>query len=515
MQLTEQMSSHLLGFIDESKVWQATLIDSIHKNNWRPAKQPDLQLFSAMLTKLTASNREDLFKARILASLKFGDMDQRQETIAIAYQRTFNWIFDMPSLNTAQSNRPVGTRIPNISQPRQNFSHWLEHQHDIYWVTGKPGCGKSTLMKYIFSHRQTANLLAGWSQHRTLVTAGFFFWNSGTSMQMSSKGLLQTILYQALEQCPSLVPHVLPARWARYQEHGADLQDWTWSELEHGLRTLVCDVSRCFAFFIDGLDEFDGDCKDLNQLVLSLTKGNSNVKMCLASRPWLVFEEAFQQKPWLRVEDLTAGDIKLFVTEKLQASEMFSRLQVYMSDSASDLIAQICDRSSGVFLWVYIVVESVLEGLRDGDTLEDLHSRMRSLPTDLEDLFRKILHRLNPIYFMEASKLFQYVKVVDSPLTLLSVSLAQDGIARAMAAKVIPLSPEELAFRAETTRRRLLSRCKGLLEAPEFATKGADARVQYLHRTVKDFFGQRQIWEYIVSGTPDSFNPSLIFVALF
>jgi hypothetical protein len=43
----------------------------------------------------------------------------------------------------------------------------------------------------------------------------------------------------------------------------------------------------------------------------------------------------------------------------------------------------------------------------------------------------------------------------------------------------------EVAFRTETMRRRLNSRCKGLLEAPTIEQLGPEAKVQYLHRTVR------------------------------
>lgn len=43
----------------------------------------------------------------------------------------------------------------------------------------------------------------------------------------------------------------------------------------------------------------------------------------------------------------------------------------------------------------------------------------------------------------------------------------------------------EVAFRTETMRRRLNSRCKGLLEAPTVEKLGPEAKVQYLHRTVR------------------------------
>jgi hypothetical protein len=95
------MSKDLLGFIDDSKVRQAGLIDAIHQNGWKSNKEHDLQLFSSMLTQLTVENREEPFRTRILASLKFGDMDHRHETIATAYQKTFDWIFEMHSSDTA------------------------------------------------------------------------------------------------------------------------------------------------------------------------------------------------------------------------------------------------------------------------------------------------------------------------------------------------------------------------------------------------------------------------------
>jgi hypothetical protein len=51
----------------------------------------------------------------------------------------------------------------------------------------------------------------------------------------------------------------------------------------------------------------------------------------------------------------------------------------------------------------------LLNGLRDGDSIDDLWSRLSVLPSDLEDLFKKILDHLNPEYFVQACELFQLV----------------------------------------------------------------------------------------------------------
>jgi hypothetical protein len=43
---------------------------------------------------------------------------------------------------------------------------------------------------------------------------------------------------------------------------------------------------------INGLDEFDGDHEELANLFKEITN-YPNVKVCLLSRPWVVFEDIF------------------------------------------------------------------------------------------------------------------------------------------------------------------------------------------------------------------------------
>ena len=89
------------------------------------------------------------------------------------------------------------------------------------------------------------------------------------------------------------------------------------------------------------------------------------------------------------------------------------KLVVEMSrdgEGAKILINEVTEKSAGVFLWVRLVVKSLLEGLRDGDTLEDLQARLVLLPRDLEALFKKILDDLDPAYFEEASQFLQIVR---------------------------------------------------------------------------------------------------------
>lgn len=236
----------------------------------------------------------------------------------------------------------------------------------------------------------------------------------------------------------------------------------------------------------------------------------TNVKLCVASRPWLVFEDAFKSQPSLRLEELTAPDIHLYVTENLRGNSMFLELEKLRPDDAQHLVNQVTGKASGVFLWVCLVVLSLLEGLRDGDSIADLQYRLSLLPSDLEKLFAKILERLNPFYFRQASRMFQLVRAASQSLTLLQLSLAEEGFDKAMSAKVKPIPEEELQFRAETMRRRLSSRCKGLIEAPAFRSDGPNAKIQYLHRTVRDYLNTPSAWNYLVLGTDPSFDPDIL-----
>jgi len=191
---------------------------------------------------------------------------------------------------------------------------------------------------------------------------------------------------------------------------------------------------------------------------------------------------------------------------------MFQNLARLKPLEAEQLVKEVTTKAAGVFLWVCLVVLSLLEGLRDGDGISDLQERLSLLPSDLEELFSKILNNLSPRYFDQASKLFQLVGAAleNEPLTLLSLAFADDGWNQAMSAPVKSLSIEEIDFKTEMMRRRLSSRCKGLLEAPVYSGDSSKAKVQYLHRTVRDYLHRSDIWDDLRSKVSGSYDPDLM-----
>jgi hypothetical protein len=428
-------------------------------------------------------------------------MQLRQHSIPEAFPDTYGWALQE---NTAGLN------------------NWLRAGSNIYWVSGKAGSGKSTFMKFLGKDPRTHKLLSEWSRGLSrLLVIECFFWYAGSRLQKSIEGLLRCILCHILDVYPGLVPVLFPARWARIQSNIDGLQD-LWSQDE--LQTALQDVSRAtrdvygnkkpwappkFCVFIDGLDEYSGNHGELIQTLEEFARGD-HTKLCVSSRPWHVFTKAFElRKPHLSLQDLTREDIKYYVRSSI--SRALTRSRSHGSAEASDadiqgLSLEIVNRAEGVFLWVHLVVQSVLHGLDEGDHITTLRQRVLEFPQDLEDYFDVMLTRVDSVHRHHTmqSLYLAYLYVKDAEAADHSSFLDFELLRRSASGLMDPnylwdLKPQALTidgFRtlAERARSFLGACCKDLLILP-FARQDAKAfsadpsrlKVQFLHRTVYDY----------------------------
>lgn len=88
-----------------------------------------------------------------------------------------------------------------------------------------------------------------------------------------------------------------------------------------------------------------------------------------------------------------------------------------------EFVTEIVTRANRVFLWVFLVVKSLLEGLRNEDKLSTLKMRLHILPADLEQYFQHILDNIEDIYQQQAAESFQIALSAHEPLTLFKFSL--------------------------------------------------------------------------------------------
>lgn len=236
---------------------------------------------------------------------------------------------------------------------------------------------------------------------------------------------------------------------------------WTLQEISQALQRLFSEVcsEKKFFLLIDGLDECSGNQTQLIELIYELAQESQNLKICVASRPWTNFEDAFRGHPSLMLQDLTQHDIEHYIQSKFNANIGFAEFQAMDPTAANKLLSDISLKAEGVFLWVQLVVRSLLEGLTNGDRVRDLQRRLAELPQGLEDLHANILEHLDVNYLEHASQLFHNVRACDDSPQLLYVAFADsyDG-QQALKAPVRPLSHTEISSLCKNMRHKLTSR---------------------------------------------------------
>lgn len=452
----------------------------------------------------------------LLESLSYIGMNDREDRISEAHETTFQWL-----LKDSDSDKWV------------SFKDWLESGDKLYWITGKAGSGKSTLMKYICYPVKSAGelkrvprcrkFLTTWSGDKHLVVASFYFWNSGIQTQMTQRGLLISLLHQILEQCPDIAPLACPDRWESLSLFGEELLPWKDQELHDTLYRVTKNIAQTnstVVLFVDGLDEFQGKPEELISLFKDIVD-SSDIKICVASRPWVEFQDAFQHRPSLMLEQLTYDDIKSFVTSRFNCEPMFAQLRLREEEFADQLIENIVAKGAGVFLWVTFVVSSLITGMSSGDRVSDFMRRLDQLPPDLSKLYEKILLSLDQFYLDHAAQLFSLVRTSSEPMNLVLASFVdEDDPDFALRHSSRPLLEDETVLRMDTMRRRINSRSKGLLEikGPLYTPEGfkyddpldhSRYTVQYLHRTVKDYVESDEAQTILQSAVRSPFDSHL------
>jgi hypothetical protein len=506
-----------------------------------------------------------------LSHLRFREEGHREYRIVDAHRKTFQWV--LKPQDEVRDGKSCG------------FVEWLRSDDQIFWITGKPGSGKSTLVKYLAGrkgdddldtnnvdldesdaepdneYQESTNIkteeavrpatrchpyLTAWAGSQKLVTASFYFWNSGTILQSSQAGLYRSLLHQLISQRPELLPSLFPQEWETaclFGIHSLRVPEYQSPILRRDLRKLLLRVVRRLAkdfaicLFVDGLDEFKGDPADMVNLVRQLTKSaGPRLKICASSRPWTVFRDAFGREANLRMEDLTYDDIKSFVATEMPKNEAFRSLDKRYPGFSEVLTHNIVSKASGVFLWVQLVVKSLMEGISSGDRKEDLQRRLDELPPDLEQLYDKILLSLDPFYLEQASQYFQLMEQSGSTdpewrsqMDIWTFMLADEETTDSALEQVYIKSDAEVAsdsllHRLEAMQRRIVTRCKGLLEADlsdtfaqnwkKLSSEDGDVTilnpaVEYLHRSVQDYIRSSESRKTVRLDEGGSFDPAL------
>lgn len=438
------------------------------------------------------SRREhDSQRMNLLKSLDDPEKNARRNQIERSHSKTFSWIFE-----------------EEIERPWDSFTEWLISTNSTYWISGKAGSGKSTLMKFLVDHERTRYYLDKWAPDCSIYA--HFIWNSGTEAQRSILGLLRSLLFQILERNHYIVDMIMLER-PRLLDIKNPL-DWSRNDLEESLDIALHGHKTCVCIFIDGLDEIDpvdGPFKVLNLIErLSTLSSHNRLKFCVSSRPENAFKARLGSCPKLRLQDLTKLDVEVYAKEFVKNKCSFDLSGI----DETAFIEEIVSKANGVFLWVSLALKSLQRGVINGDDPARLMERLRKLPSELGKLYDEMLRRLGDdqeLYSKEAAMIFNtFILMSEIQLShgrrwnLLEYATAFDSTLREKLLKwKSSLPPTSLKKTLLDLDIKLTSRCAGILEvvsdlqgvdiaralAQNVSRPWASIGVEFLHRSAKEF----------------------------
>ncbi|KAN0072304.1 hypothetical protein V8E54_009233 [Elaphomyces granulatus] len=398
-------------------------------------------------------------RQNLIDLLQFDQIDARLMTLKTAQAKTCRWFLRKPE-----------------------YSDWmcvekLQDHHGFLWIKGKPGAGKSILMKFLFSNAKDSAK----ANPNTLVIS-FFFNARGDHLEKSTVGLYRSLLFQIFEKAPDL-QGILDGlgRNARrlIQDHG-----WKIETLKEALakaveglgdRTLIC--------FIDALDECNEEqvvdmisfFEDIGE---HAADANTRLHICFSSRhyPTIIIQRGFEVT--LEDEQEHAADITRYIKSKLRLGN---------SKQAEALRSDIREKSAGIFLWVALVIQILNKEYARG-RVNALRDRLTDIPPGLDELFEMILIR-DCENMQELQLCIQWVLFAVRPLKPQELYFA----VHSGAGQGIPISWDTDSISLDDIHRFVQNSSKGLAEV----SKSKEPTVQFIHESVRDFLlkdGKRKLW---------------------
>ncbi|KAK8021911.1 hypothetical protein PG990_007049 [Apiospora arundinis] len=458
---------------------------------------------------LLAHSDESIEKAAqflILKHLRDENMSLRFFHIPEAHSQTLSWIFDGLHKSFADHSLPrwyysrhadpskVNTDTFNaMMKARNDFISFLKddplHKEDsIFHISGKPGAGKSTLMKYLYKHQSTLGALREW--------AG---------------GLLTTLLYSILREAPALSNIAFEQQWHSFRaSHFVDISP---EEVRRGLDAILKNKdtfnTHRFCIFIDGLDEFLEEPENVIQQIRDwATFGGSDIKLLVSSREWLVFQQRFQRCPGLTLQAINRRDISLRIKDGLENIEGLET-----RDDRNEILElgyDLVEKAEGVFLWAKLALSTVQESAMSDDSVADIQHKIDALPKELEEVFQHIFNSMrNHRYEIERRRAMLTLQLVlessgqGKGLRLLRYSFldAYDNDQHfVLKSQFQSWSKTEVEARLGKAAKQVQRRCFGLVEVTS-SEKGP--RLTFIHRAVFEFMERKHTSQHIHAFTPD------------
>ncbi|KAF1952962.1 hypothetical protein CC80DRAFT_571391 [Byssothecium circinans] len=363
--------------------------------------------------------------------------------------------------------------------------------------------GKSTLMKFIYEDKRTTESLKRWAGQKNLHTASYYFWNQGTDMQKTGVGLFQSLLYQILRSSPDLI---IPACTAHLHH-----ELWEMMELKEIFHRIAqqTELDTKYCFFVTGLDEYDGEEKDVIDLLETLSV-SKDVKICASSRPGRLYEAILRSRDRkLDVAHFTKEDMQRYVKTHLQKSENWKKLIVGNQGQGQNIINDISARASGVWLWVSLITDDIVKEADKNEDISTLRRIVDDFPDELHGYFERIIRKVPKRHREDMARIFLIAVEALHPLPLYAFALLateRKNVNYAIEASISAIQEKDIEKDYPTLKSRIRNRCSDLLVVDDTGSQVfLGLEVDFLHRTVRDFL--RDYDQQLRIHLTNDFNP--------
>lgn len=460
---------------------------------------------------------------------------ERWEQIDTNTPGTLCWLYG------AKANR--GDKRKSAFETQIALGAWLAKDTGIFWITGRPGSGKSTAMKHLSNDEsETANILQNnteklpmsqlswtWSPSATFseyidafsdakpsiprrvewCIIKLFVTSRGSENQRKWQPMLHGILWQLLTQRPELIRGIMnltkkkKTKFHSTKQNSPDASvqeryEWTAEIIEQALEVCKDQVSHPLKVLIvlDGLDEMQ-DIEDIRQCISFLkrlskssTESQNIFKVCVSSRSEQVFLDLLSGIWRIEIHDHTRDDIYQHVFSQIRKIRRFRNVEQGSIDhDLGRILDYISENAHGVFLWATSVCNMVLTALGKGEILQNAYDILVKLPREMSELYTYILRGIDPPLRTKAYIMLESVLRARTPLTLLELALIVHVTERRIAGKPNPWSdhptqqyPSPKDFlNPVRLQTQLITGCRCILETSS-GVSGDDYRYNSIYR---------------------------------
>ncbi|KAM7201995.1 nacht and ankyrin domain protein [Rhypophila sp. PSN 637] len=399
--LNEKVVSHMSSTLDDPRE-HAETISANHMDicRFKNREDPGYRKISVEIKAVMSSyKKHDLAITSegrdLLKSLYFPEMYHREKNIQRALEDTCNWLF--------------ATREYMAWRDRIDMAH----NYGMIWIKGKPGAGKSFLVKEV-SRRFRDHADAQSIDMKLRTSAAFFFNARGTEpLEKTALGVYRSLLHQVLQKDLVALSH-LSRRYMDMRSYQGSV-NWHEEDLQEFLMLVFATPeSHPSTLFVDAMDECDEhEVRELlgffKRLARKAYASGAILKICFSSRHY---------------PNISIPGCPEVVVERHNRQDILRYIENEANDDTSiqELKNDLFEKSNGIFLWVVLVV-TLLKSTGHGKSLKWLRHKLDEIPSQIEALFRTMFEAESEEQ-IKAIRLMHIMLYSSRSLTLAEIHLA-------------------------------------------------------------------------------------------